>query len=86
MSRNHALKVWPEYFNQIATGQKTFEIRFNDRRFQPGDMLMLEEWSPTTADYTGRWTTRRVGFVFDPAVDSVPGVQPGYVVLSLLTH
>lgn len=28
------------------SGEKTFEIRRNDRGFQKGDVLVLEKWSP----------------------------------------
>lgn len=42
----HELKLHPKYFNRILTGQKTFEIRKNDRDFQIGDRLILREYDP----------------------------------------
>jgi Domain of unknown function (DUF3850) len=50
----HGLKCWPEYFNPILWGTKTFEIRKNDRSFHVGDELLLKEWDPKTQLYTGR--------------------------------
>jgi len=41
---DHFLKCEREYFNAIATGQKTFELRKNDRDFKVGDTVYLEEW------------------------------------------
>ena len=55
MSRTkiHALKCWPEFFSKMAKGTKTFDVRKNDRHFQTGDAIMLEEWDPKTEEYTG---------------------------------
>lgn len=42
----HELKCWPQYFCRVANGSKTFEVRVNDRGFQPGDLVVLREWEP----------------------------------------
>lgn len=42
----HTLKVVPPYFEAIADGSKTFEVRKNDRAYQKGDVLRLREWHP----------------------------------------
>ena len=34
--KTHDLKTWPEYFAEIANGNKTFELRKNDRDFESG--------------------------------------------------
>lgn len=43
---HHDLKIWPIHFARILDGTKTFEIRENDRYFQPGDTVTLQEWDP----------------------------------------
>ena len=48
----HDLKILPEWFNAVISGVKTFEIRKDDRNFQPRDVLLLREWDGTA--YTGR--------------------------------
>lgn len=48
----HDLKIRPEWFNAVISGVKTFEIRKDDRNFQPRDELLLREWNGTA--YTGR--------------------------------
>ena len=40
----HELKILPEYFNAVISGEKTFEIRKNDRPFHKGDLLALNEF------------------------------------------
>jgi hypothetical protein len=39
----HELKIWPPYFEAVASGAKTFEIRKDDRGFKVGDVLVLRE-------------------------------------------
>ena len=39
----HLLKTEKEYFQKIADGLKPFEIRRNDRDYQTGDFLVLQE-------------------------------------------
>lgn len=42
----HTLKTWPEFFDAVYDGRKTFEVRKNDRGFQTGDRLILEKFDP----------------------------------------
>lgn len=65
----HELKTDPQEFEKSWRGDKSFEIRFDDRDFQPGDIVVLKE---TESDggymritgipvkYTGRQLTRRI--------------------------
>jgi predicted RNA-binding protein with PUA-like domain len=46
------LKILPEYFDAVWDGIKTFEIRKNDRNFQVGDEVILQEYDPEKG-YTG---------------------------------
>ena len=56
-------KTWPEYFQAILDGRKTFEWRLNDFDIAEGDTLVLKEWDPKTKDYTGRQIEKKVGYV-----------------------
>jgi hypothetical protein len=49
----HELKIWPQYYCRVADGSKTFEVRDNDRAFQPGDTVKLREWDPEPENSTG---------------------------------
>ena len=37
--RVHKLKTITHYWDSLETGDKTFEVRLNDRAFQKGDMI-----------------------------------------------
>lgn len=44
----HELKTWPPYFDDVASGVKTVELRReDDRNFEVGDTLILREWDPS---------------------------------------
>lgn len=49
----HELKIWPEHFDNIVIGKKTFEIRKNDRDYKTGDTLILKRFNPDNQEYTG---------------------------------
>ena len=80
MSTYHELKVWPEFFNAINRGDKTFEVRMNDRDFKQGDYLTLREWNPDTGLFTGRLLVRYVTYIMD---GNDIGIKCGYVVMGL---
>ena len=63
----HQLKTWPEFFEKVWVGEKTFEVRKDDRDFQVGDTLDLAEWNPQTKQLTGRNMCVRVSYILrDP--------------------
>lgn len=71
----HELKIKPEYFAAVVTGEKTFEIRNNaDRNFQVGDTLILKSWD---GEFNGNFVERTISYITDFEQ------KPGYVVLGL---
>lgn len=81
----HELKTDPAAFHAVYCGHKTFEIRFNDRGFRVGDMLLLLETRHTGEEmragaklrYTGRRLEKTISHIQDGY-----GLQPGWVCLS----
>lgn len=59
----HELKIVPEWYETLLSGEKTFEVRKDDRepKFQPRDELFLREFDGTK--YTGRTITATVTLV-----------------------
>jgi len=41
--RLHELKIRSEHFEEVLAGRKTSEVRMNDRDYQVGDILFLQE-------------------------------------------
>lgn len=80
--RVHSLKTWPEYFEPVLAGVKTFEIRKNDRGFKVGDILALEEYEPGTERYTGRICYRRVLYIFQGG-ELFINIDRDYVIMSI---
>ena len=56
-------KVWPEYFQKILEGKKTYELRLADWECKEGDILILKEFDPETQQYTGRTIEKQVTYV-----------------------
>lgn len=56
-------KMWPEYFEVMASGKKNYDWRLNDFEINEGDTLVLEEWDPATKQYTGRNLEKKVTYV-----------------------
>jgi uncharacterized protein DUF3850 len=74
----HELKCWPEFFDALWNGRKTFEVRRNDRNYRVGDTLSLHEWvndhktgRVINAVVTGLWSLH------------LPGLPDGWVAMQL---
>lgn len=76
--RIHKLKTLPEYFHAVWAEEKLFEVRYNDRDFQKGDLLQLQEYIPEF--YTGREVLAEVTYILNDEVYC----KEGYVIMSLL--
>lgn len=74
------LKTWPEFFEAVASGNKTFEVRRDDRYFRVGDVLVLREYEPTIKRYTGREIRRTVTYKLRGGRF---GIDPDFCVLGL---
>ncbi|ELT8920266.1 DUF3850 domain-containing protein [Enterococcus faecalis] len=71
----HELKILPEYFEAVVSGDKRFEIRKNDRKYEVGDILELNEYED--GKYTGNFHVAEITYITDYAQ------QDGYVVLGI---
>ena len=66
MSKRVVKKVLPEYFQDIVDGKKKYELRLNDFEIEPGDTLVLEEYTsadPETRQSTGRVLEKQVTYI-----------------------
>lgn len=74
----HILKIEPEYYRAVASGQKTFELRKNDRNYQRGDVVVLKEHSNNS--YTGGEINAYISYVF---VGGSLGLEKDYCILGI---
>lgn len=76
----HTLKVETSYYSALVSGDKTFEIRFNDRGYQKGDVLHLLPWSAEFQCYIEPYDgiLKTVTYVY-----SGLGMQENYVCLGI---
>lgn len=63
MATVHEVKIWPEFFMDVADNKKPIELRLNDRDYQAGDLIQFLEWSPITETFTGRMVTKGIDYV-----------------------
>lgn len=82
----HELKILPEYFGAVEQGQKTAELRFNDRGFAVGDELLLREHRRPcgVCGSNGGLTGRVISVTVTHVVRSEPmnGLRDQWVMLS----
>lgn len=78
-TRVHYIKCEKEFFSDVVGGYKSFEIRKNDRDYQPGDDIVLREYDKELAELTGREI--RVSIIYFLA--DYPGIEPGYCILGI---
>lgn len=75
----HILKVRTRFFPDIASGNKTFEVRKNDRDYKVGDRLTLFEVNDDGSE-TGQALSVRATYVqHGPAF----GLQEGYLIMGI---
>lgn len=79
MKTEHELKCNTEYFARVQSGQKTFEIRKNDRDYQVGDILVLQEFLSDKGEYPDWGSSLRAEIIYMTSFAQ----KEGYVVLGL---
>lgn len=91
----HELKIYPHYFEEVLSGNKTFELRKDDRGFQVEDTLILKEFKPGMLDstgfevkttqecgYTGREIKKTISYIYKGCANGL-GLRTGFSILGL---
>lgn len=87
----HYLKCDPEPFRAVKEGKKRCEIRKNDRHFNVGDTLVLQEtvfaghqMALGSEIYPLRYSKQEVTVTITHIIEGPSyGIAPGYVALSI---
>ncbi len=75
----HEVKIYPEYFFDVAEGRKGFELRKNDRNYEAGDFLLLRSYDKDRDIVSGEWVLTKITGV----LSDVPGLDPEYAILNI---
>lgn len=73
----HRIKLASNYYDDIATGKKTFELRKNDRGYREGHKLELLEFAE------GRHTGRVIKADITYMLEDYSGLEDGYCILGI---
>lgn len=76
----HNLKIKPQYFKDVVSGIKTFEVRKNDRNFKVGDLMVLETYD--NEQFTGGFVNTEITYI----LDDPKYCKKGYVILGFKLH
>lgn len=92
MQSIHDLKTVNRYWDAVAAGTKTFEVRKNDRAFQTGDVIVLTRTTeggqydtrPEDRSPDGCFAKSQISFRITYLLQGGQlGIEPGYCVLGL---
>jgi len=78
----HRLKTWPEEFDAMMAKLKMFDYRKNDRDFQVGDYLRLDEYFPDEKEKVGLTIFFKVVYILKDAPMEY-GIPEGYCIMQL---
>jgi hypothetical protein len=78
--KTHTLKTWNDYFDDIAFGDKSFEVRKDDRNYEVGDTLILQRYNPNTKEYDGCEVSVKVKYILRGGSF---GIEEGHVVMGI---
>lgn len=76
-SRIHEVKLSTDFWDDIRSGRKRFELRKNDREYQTGDRLVMREYA--NGNYTGRVIRTDIIYM----LEDYPGLEEGYAILGI---
>ncbi len=78
----HTLKTIQPYYNDVKSGNKTFELRKMDRQFEVGDTIILQEFDGEK--YTGQEQTFIIGYILKDCPQY--GLLEGYCIIGLIEN
>ena len=59
----HSIKIEESYYKAVLSGDKNFEVRYNDRGYQKGDTVLLNEVTGFTGIRTGKFIPVKITYV-----------------------
>ena len=59
----HRLKISTDYFIRTKRGNKTAELRYDDRDYMVGDSVVLCEWKSRKKEFSGREIHKKISHI-----------------------
>ena len=81
--RVHELKIVKDYADSVHFGDKTFEVRLNDRGFQKGDIVRFKPLSKSGASVDTRHPLYDKKYEITYVLGSFYGLAQGYVAFGI---
>lgn len=79
MPKIHEIKTLTIFFERIIDSSKKFEVRFNDRDYQTGDIVILNEYDKENQTFSGRYIKAEITYV----LNNYEGLKEGFVVFGI---
>jgi hypothetical protein len=82
----HEIKSWLHFYAAIKAGKKLHDLRKDDRNYQVGDIVVLQEYDNVHGFYTGEEIEAEITYITNrsvPCAFSSAILPPGYCILSL---
>ena len=73
----HQIRLLKSYFEDVANGIKTFELKKNDRGYKKGDILEMMEFTD------GKYTGRAVRVIVTYILEDYTGIEDGYCIMAI---
>lgn len=86
--KKHELKIDPDVFDDVVSGRKTFEIRYDDRGYEVGDLLKFHKTKHTGLEMANGAPLEYIGQPFHVYVTHllrgpIHGLKTGWVIMSI---
>ena len=81
--RVHKLKIAKEYADSVYFGDKTFEVRLNDRGFQKGDIVRFKPLGESSSSVDTRHPLYDKEYEITYVLGSFYGLAQGYVAFGI---
>lgn len=88
--KTHRLHAWPETFDPIERGERTFDIRLDDRRFKVGERVLFVRWDERNKQPTGATCLRKISYILIGVSESTTvskprwGLKAHYIAMGLV--
>lgn len=75
--QTHQIRIAATFYEDVASGRKSFELRKNDRNYKDGDILEMMEFKE------GKNTGREIKAIVTYLLEDYTGIEEGYCIMGI---